>query len=99
MSEALALAIIIAMPTDSTATLAFSNLKRNIKAKPLRPAISQTLRAEVTQPRSRQPRSLDLNSLRKSRTKGRARVAAIDRLAEGTKLEANDTFRQDKVRR
>jgi Skp family chaperone for outer membrane proteins len=94
VSEALALAIIIAMPTDSTATLAFSNLKRNIKAKPLRPAISQTLRAEVTQ-----PRSLDLNSLRKSRTKGRARVAAIDRLAEGTKLEANDTFRQDKVRR
>lgn len=54
----------------------------------------------MTQPRARQPKSLDdLNSLHKSRTKGRARAATIDRLAEGTKLEVNDRPRQDKVRR
>ena len=53
----------------------------------------------MTQPRARQPRSLDLNSLHKSRTTGRARAATIDRLAEGTKLEVNDRPRQDKVRR
>jgi hypothetical protein len=53
----------------------------------------------VTQPKARQPRSLDLNSLRKSRTKGRARVAAIDRLAEVMTLEVNDIPRWNKVSR
>lgn len=99
MSESLALAKIIAMPPDSTTALVFGSLKHSTKAKPLRLAISRNPRAEVTHPRSRQPRSLDLNSLRKNRTKGTATAVIIDRLAEGTKLEANDRPRQDKFRR
>ena len=65
MAEVLALVIIIAAPTDSTTALAFGSLKHSTKAKPLRLDIGQTLRAEVTQPTARQPRSFDLNSLRK----------------------------------
>ena len=94
-----ALEIIIAMPTDSTTALAYGSLKHSTKAKPLRLAISRNPRAEVTQPRARQPRSLDLNSLRKNRTKGTAAAVTIDRFAEGTKLEVNDRPRQDKFRR
>ncbi len=91
------LAIIIVTAANSTTALAFDSLKRSIKAAALRLAFSRTLRAEVTQPKARQPRSLDLNSLRKSRTKGRARVATIDRLAEVMTLEVNDIPRWNKV--
>lgn len=93
------LAIIIVTAADSTTALAFDSLKRSTKVKALRLAFSRTLRAEGTQPKARQPRSLDLNSLRKSRTKGRARVATIDRLAEGMTLEVNDIPRWNKVSR
>jgi hypothetical protein len=78
-----ALAIIIVTLTDSTTALTFDSLKHITKAKPLRLAFSRALRAEVKLPKARRPRYLGLNSLRKSRTKGTARAATIERLAEG----------------